>query len=166
MKPLSRDAGSSAAEGLELASGSRLLVRFSVTAALRHLFALARRFRFEGFGIGAAIHANPDLLSNVRALVIVCAVHPHFVLSGDAHAARNSLSYRYFLRTPPLCSTFVMRHRSQGVNKGTVDVDSQFRVDFKLGSVTPYAHNTHHPDLARVVPASQTHDRLAGPAIK
>jgi hypothetical protein len=33
-------------------------------------------------------------------------------------------------------------------------VDSQFRIDFKLGSVTPYAHNTHHPDLARVVPAS------------
>ncbi len=92
MKPLSRDAGSWAAEGLELASGSRLLVRFSVTAALRHLFALARRFRFEGFGIGAAIHANPEPLSNVRALVIVCAVHPHFVLSGDAHAARNSIS--------------------------------------------------------------------------
>ncbi len=59
-------------------------------------------------------------------------------------------------------------------------MDSQFRIDFKLGSVTPYAHNTHHPDLARVVPASvlptvrtpvcrtesQTHDRLAGPAIK
>jgi hypothetical protein len=107
MKPLSRDAGSWAAEGLEPASGPRLLVRFSVTAALRHLFALARRFRFEGFGIGAAIHANPDLLSNVRALVIVCAVHPHFVLSGDARAARNSLSYRDFLRTPPLCSTFV-----------------------------------------------------------
>jgi len=54
----------------------------------------------------------------------VCAVHPHFdfVFPGDAHAARNSLShlaYRYFLRTPPLCSTFVMRHRSQGVNQGT-----------------------------------------------
>jgi len=53
----------------------RLLVLFPVTAALRYLFALARRFRLEGFGIRAAIHANPDLLSNVRALVIVCAVH-------------------------------------------------------------------------------------------
>ena len=51
------------------------MVRFPVIAALRYLFALARRFRFEGFGIRAAIHANPDLLSNVRALVIVCAVH-------------------------------------------------------------------------------------------
>ena len=92
---------------------------FLVTAALRYLLALARRFGFEGFGIRAAIHANPDLLRNLRALTIMCAVQTHFVLSGDAHAARNSLSYRYFLRTPPLCSKFVMRHRSKGVNKGT-----------------------------------------------
>ena len=49
---------------------------FLVTAAFRYLLALARRFGFEGFGIRAAIHANPDLLRNVRALVIVCAVHP------------------------------------------------------------------------------------------
>ena len=92
---------------------------FLVTAAFRYLLALARRFGFEGFGIRAAIHANPDLLRNVRALTIMCAVQTHFVLSGDAHAARNSLSYRYFFRTPPLCSKFVMRHRSKGVNKGT-----------------------------------------------
>ena len=42
---------------------------FLVTAAFRYLLALARRFGFEGFGIRAAIHANPELLSNVRALL-------------------------------------------------------------------------------------------------
>jgi hypothetical protein len=61
-----------------------------VTAALRYLFALARRFRFEGFGIRAAIHANPDLLSTVRALVIVCAAHAPNCALGHTYAARNS----------------------------------------------------------------------------
>jgi hypothetical protein len=61
---------------LRLMGTQRLLVQFPFTAAsLRYLFALGRRFRFERFGIRATIHAYPDLLINIRALVIVCAVH-------------------------------------------------------------------------------------------
>lgn len=63
---------------------------FLVTAAFRYLLALARRFGFEGFGIRAAIHANPDLLSTVRALVIVCAAHAPNCALGHTYAARNS----------------------------------------------------------------------------
>jgi hypothetical protein len=82
----------------------------SVTAALRYLFALARRFRFEGFGIRAAIHANPDLLSTVRALVIVCAAHaPNCAL---ATPTRRAILFLTAISSglPPL---FNIRHATQ-----------------------------------------------------
>jgi hypothetical protein len=59
---------------------------FPVTAALRYLLVLARRFRSEGLGFRAAIHANPDLLGTVRALVIVCAVHAPNITSYSQEA--------------------------------------------------------------------------------
>jgi hypothetical protein len=107
---MSRDA-ESWAEERELVSGSELLVRFSVTAALRHLFALVRHFRFEGFGIRAAIHANPDLLSNVRALGIVCAIHaPHCSLRPRLRGAQFSFLLLFPSDSTPL---FNIRHATQ-----------------------------------------------------
>jgi hypothetical protein len=90
----------------------RLLVRFPVTAALRYPFALARRFRFEGFGIRAAIHANPDLLSAVRALVIVCAVHaPNCTLGPRPRGEQFSFSLISFGLRP------AVQHSSCGTQK-------------------------------------------------